>query len=87
MKRTLKAVKGHTYGAKFRKPGDIYEANRTDANLMVLLKNSEYYSPPVAVVAKAPEKVEPNKPRRASTRRNPAAQKVEGYDTKVMTAD
>lgn len=79
MKRTLKALKGHSYGGKFRNPGDVYEASRTDANLMVLLKHSEYYIAPAPVVEV--------KPKRPYTRRNQTADKPVGYDTKVMTAE
>jgi hypothetical protein len=82
MKRTLKALKGHSYGGKFRNPGDVYEATRTDANLMVLLKHSEYYVAPAPTAPAATER-----PKRPYTRRNQTADKPVGYDTKVMTAE
>jgi hypothetical protein len=76
--KQLTAIKGHTYGGKFHRPGDVYEARESDANLMVLVKNSEYCAAePVAVT---------EKPKRTYTRKNQTAEKPSGYKTKDMKA-
>lgn len=81
--KTLKALKGHTYANKFRKPGDLYNASDSDANLMVLVKNSEYFT--AEIVPEVP-KPEP-KAKRTYTRRNLQAGKPTGYSTKDMKAE
>jgi hypothetical protein len=82
--RQVKAIKAHTYGNKFRKVGDTYTATDRDANLMVLVKNSEYHTAepePVAPVVEAP------KPKRPYVRRDLSAGKVSGYNRKDLSAD
>jgi hypothetical protein len=82
--RQVRAVKAHTYGNKFRKVGDVYTATDRDANLMVLVKNSEYHAEePVAPVVVAPEP----KPKRPYVRRDMSAGKVGGYNRKDLIAD
>jgi len=80
--KTLKALKGHTYANKFQKVGDIYSASDADANLMVLLKNSEYFT--AEIVVEAP-KVEP-KVKRPYVWRNLQSGNPAGYSTKEMKA-
>ena len=75
--KQLKAIKGHTYGNKFRKVGDVYEATEANANLMVLLKNSEYYVEPVVVP----------KPKRSYVRKDQTAGKPGGYNRKDLKAE
>lgn len=74
--KTLKALKGHSYANKFQTVGAIYNASDADANLMVLLKNSEYFTAPAEVP----------KARRPYVRRNLQADKPVGYTTKEMKA-
>lgn len=84
--RQVRAIKAHTYGNKFRKVGDVYTATDRDANLMVLVKNSEYHAgtpmPEPSVVLE----VEP-KPKRPYVRRDLSAGKVGGYNRKDLSAD
>jgi hypothetical protein len=82
--KTLKAIKGHSYGGLFRKPGDTYRALDSHANLMVLVKNSVYHEhEPVAAEPPA----EAPKAKRPYTRKNLSANKPAGYSTKDMAAD
>ena len=90
--KLLRALKPHTFGQKFRKPGEVYESKSdSDANIMVLLKNSEYFveSAPVAppeVPEVMDEKPAP-KPKRPYVRRDQSAGKTSGYNRKDMKAD
>lgn len=81
--KQLKALKGHSYANKFRKPGDLYNASDADANLMVLLKNSEYFTAEIVVDVPKPEP----KAKRPYVRRNLQADKPTGYTTKDMKAE
>jgi len=81
--KQLKALKGHSYAHRFKKPGDVYMANDRDANLMVLLKNSEYFTAEIAAEVFKPEP--PAK--RPYVRRNLQADKPAGYTTKEMKAE
>jgi pyruvate/2-oxoglutarate dehydrogenase complex dihydrolipoamide acyltransferase (E2) component len=56
--KTLKALKGHSYGGKFRPAGSIYNASSRDANLLVLVKTAEYHSAPEVVTAPFTVKVD-----------------------------
>jgi hypothetical protein len=76
--KTLKAIKGHSYGGKFHKVGDTYNAKDSDANLLVIVKNSVYHAETVAVVETKAMTAE--KPKRAYNRKKT-------YETKVMTSD
>lgn len=87
--KQIKAVKGHTYGGKFRKPGEVYSASDSDAKLMVLIKNSAYYEAPAEIpapvqpvlvpesVAKAPDAPRQKRPyvRRNYNRKDMRAEK------------
>jgi hypothetical protein len=81
--KQLRALKGHSYANKFQKVGAIYNASDSDANLMVLLKNSEYFT--AEVVVEIP-KEEP-KAKRPYVRRNLQADRPSGYTTKDMKAN
>ncbi len=88
--KQLRALKGHSYANKFQKPGDTYDARDADANLMVLLKNSEYFTAEVAT--EAPKEVlqteiGADRVKRPYVRRNMQADKPVGYSTKDMKAD
>lgn len=93
----LRALKGHTYAQKFHHPGEIYCASDSDARLLVLVKQAEYYTPPVAAPAKIekPEAKDESletkaidpKPKRPYVRRSLAAAKPSGYDTKDMKTE
>jgi len=80
--KQLRALKGHTYANKFQKPGDLYKASDSDANLMVILKNSEYFTPEIVVEVPKPEP----KAKRPYVRRSLQADKPAGYSTKDMKA-
>jgi len=84
--KQLRALKGHTYANKFQKPGDLYKASDSDANLMVILKNSEYFT--VVEAPKVVPKTEASADRvkRPYVRRNLQADKPAGYSTKDMKA-
>ena len=64
--KQLKSIRLHPYGGKYRKPGDIYEAIDRDANLMVIVKNSEYYVEPPVVEVK-PKRTYTRKPQTETT--------------------
>lgn len=89
--KQLKALKPHTFGGKFRKVGEVYESKSdSDANVMVLLKNSEYYveSAPVAPPEVPETKTAEPKPRRPYVRKNQTASKPAGnYSRKDMKAE
>lgn len=88
--KQLRALKGHTYASKFQKPGDTYDARDSDANLMVLLKNSEYFTPEIAVeVPKVVPKTEASAERvkRPYVKRNLQADNPAGYSTKDLKAE
>lgn len=80
--KQLQALIGHTYGPKFRNPGDVYEASDQDAKLMVLLKRSIYYEAPVVPVAAPVVEAEEQKPKRTYTRRS-----ITNPQNKALTAE
>lgn len=71
--RTVKSIKGHHYNGKFRAPGAVYKAKEEHARMMVYAKNIIYFEEP--------------KPKRQYTRRNMAANKPAGYQTKDMAPE
>lgn len=75
----IKSLKNHTYGGKNRPTGTVYKAKESDAKLLVLVKSAEYH-------VEAP-KVEEPKPKRSYTRKNFAADKPAGYNTKDMASN
>jgi hypothetical protein len=77
----IKSLKNHSYGGKNRAPGTVYKAKDNDARLLVLVKSAAYH------VEEPPAEVPEEKPKRTYTRKNLAANKPAGYDTKDMASN
>ena len=76
--KQLTSIRLHPYGGEYRKIGDVYSATDRDANLMVIVKNSEYYVEPEVI---------PDPPKRAYVRKTPATGTKRTYNRKDMQAE
>jgi hypothetical protein len=77
----IKSLKNHSYGGKNRAPGTVYKAKDHDAKLLVLVNSAAYH------VEEQPAKTPEAKPKRTYTRKNLAANKPAGYNTKDMAPE
>jgi pyruvate/2-oxoglutarate dehydrogenase complex dihydrolipoamide acyltransferase (E2) component len=91
--KTLKALKGHSYGGKFRPAGSTYDASSRDANLLVLVKNAEYHSAPevvttqVSVKVDLEDEVDLSKIQGSGINGRVLKRDIKEYKTRMMTAE
>lgn len=91
--KTLKALKGHSYGGKFRPAGSIYDASSRDANLLVLVKNAEYFSapevvtPPVSVKVDEESDIDLSKIQGSGINGRVLKRDIREYKTRMMIAE